>query len=213
MSHLLAFSLLLAAGGDETSKQLRSLSAAGSYEFSIQDGGPAESVTGKFQKGAPVWFLADKIEFFRKGELLVYKQKDKWQKTRTGTLSDPLVILIPSAKVRKARLPHEELATLDKVWAAVKASEEKEHTVLTGELTEKAAKELARTDQRGVAQGGKAQVWLDAKGRLVKYEITIRLQGRIGGAEIDGMATKLVTLGAIGATKVSVPDEAKKVLE
>lgn len=213
MAHL--FLLMTALGTDGDEKSFSSLINAANYQFRFEESGPpSPPVEGKFQKGLPVHFRADGIEFYRAGEVLVYKDKDAWQRTRTGTLSDPLRILGPSAKVRAARLPHEELAQLDKFWTAVRKSKDgKGQTLLTGDLDEKGAKALARSENRPVAQGGKAQVWLDAKGQVVRYQITIRLLGRLGDAEVDGTATKAVAVSRVGTTKVEVPAEAKKVLE
>ncbi|MFO0966578.1 MAG: hypothetical protein U0793_13475 [Gemmataceae bacterium] len=212
MSVVLSISVTFFAAGADAAKGPSDLGKAGSYEFTIQEG-PAASVAGKFHKDTPIWFKADGIEFFRKGEVLVYKDAGKWQKTRTGTLSDPLRILGPSAKVRSARVPHEELATLEKVWIDVKKTDMKGKTVISGVFKEKGAKALARSEQRAVAQGGAGRVFLDEKGRLTGYEITIRLQGRLGGADVDGMATKTVTLSGIGMTTVDLPTEARKALE
>src|SRR5262245_19078620 len=95
--------LILLAGtsrGDE--KQLadaaRQTAELSGYSFTIEEGnagekGTRQQVAGKYQKGQPIFFLADKIEFYKKGEVLVYKDGDNWQKSRTGTLSDPLRIL------------------------------------------------------------------------------------------------------------------------
>jgi hypothetical protein len=207
MSNLLSLlSLCCGAGKTETVKAPFAL--ADSYEFVIKLGDA--SVAGKFQAGVPAYFKADGIDFFRHKDVLVYKDADMWQKARTGTLSDPLRILGPSAKVRSARLPHEELKTLEKV-GRFKTSKEKGETFLAGELDEKAAKELARSESRSVARGGSARVWLGPKG-ATKYEIVIRVQGKLGDAEVDGMETKIVTIDGIGATRVEAPPAVKKLL-
>jgi hypothetical protein len=213
MRHLLciivAFALGNAAGaGDDVAKTLRPIVAAESYQFSIKSG-PGAAVEVKYQKDQPLFVEADKIEFFRKGDLLVYKTGDGWQRTRTGTLSDPLRILGASAKVRAVRLPHEELAILAKALKKVERNER----LLSGEFDADAAKALARTEDRDLARGGTAKLWLDADGRLAKYEIAIRVQGRRGNADVDGVITTTVALANVGATKVTVPDAAKKALE
>ena len=58
------------------------------YQFTIEESGPGSGVTGKFQQGQPVSFRADGIDFFRQDDVLVYSDAGKWQRTRTGTLSD-----------------------------------------------------------------------------------------------------------------------------
>lgn len=210
---LILVGLALIAGtaraGDNLTKALRGVTSADSYSFTVQDNAANSSVEVKFQKDVPLYCKADKIEFFRKAEVLVYKQDDAWQRTRTGTLSDPLRILIPSAKVRAVRLPHEELAILGKALVKFKTVEK----VATGDFDAESAKKLARTEDRDLARGGTAKLWLDGDGKLVKYEIAILVQGVRGNAEVEGVMTRTVTVSALGTTKVELPAGAKKALE
>lgn len=213
---MLTFLLLLAAQGgpDKAAAPLQTLATARGYEFTIEDAKqPGKAVTGKYQKGAPVFFRADNIEFFRAGKVLVYKDAGTWHRPRTGTISDPLRILAGTAKVRSARLPHEELAQLDKLWTGIKKDIDKGQTRLSGDLDKKAAEQLAPAENRSVAQDGKAQVWLDKDGQVIRYLITIRLQGRRGNVEVNGTAARSISVSGVGATKVDVPAEAKKLLE
>lgn len=193
--------------GDDLAKVLAPVTTAESYAFTVANASE-KAVECKYQKGMPLSVRADGIDFFRQDQIMVYEQGGVWQRTRTGTLSDPLRILIPSAKVRAIRLPHEELAILSKGLKNVK----KDAMTLTGELPADAAKSLARTEDRDLARGGSVKLWLDAQGRLVKYETSIRVQGRRGNAEVDGTVVKTVTLSNVGMTKVNVPAEAKKAL-
>ena len=87
----------------------------------------------------------------------------------------------------------------------MKSKKEKGLATLSGDLDEKAAKLLARSENRPVAQSGKAVVWLDAKGQVAKYQIQLRLQGRLGGADVDGEITKTVVISNVGSTRVEVP--------
>jgi hypothetical protein len=212
---LVAFVAITAAveAGDELTKALQTVSSADSYAFTLQDNPTGPGVEAKFQKGQPHYFKADRIEFFRKGDVLVYKQNDAWQKTRTGTLSDPLLILGASAKVRAARLPHEELAVLGKALTNVKKTAEKDGVLVTGDFAAEPARQLARSENRDLARGGTAKLWLAGDGRLAKYEIAIRVQGRLGNAEVDGTLIRTTSLSDLGKTKVELPAEAKKALE
>jgi hypothetical protein len=209
---LLAALAAPAADADDLAKALRAATGADGYAFTVRENGGAE-VEGKYQKGRPVSLRADRIDFFKKGDALVYKQADGWHKAKTGTLSDPLAILGASAKARGTRLPGDELAGLEKRLRNLKKSEEKGQVVYGGDLTEEGAKALAKSEDREVARGGTAKLWLDDKGRPARYEITIRLKGRRGNAEVDGEAMKAVTLKELGAAKVEVPDAVKKLLE
>jgi hypothetical protein len=198
----------LARAGDDPVKFLKPITGADSYAFSVSDQAQA-AVEVKYQKGVPLHCVADKIEFFRTDKVLVYKDKDVWQRTRTGTLSDPLRILAPSAKVRAVSLPHEELAILGKALGKLKKTD----GILIGTFDEENAKKLARTEDRDLARGGTAQIWLDDKGNLSKYEIAIRVQGVRGNADVDGVMTRTVSVSGVGATKVELPAAAKKALE
>ena len=208
-----------AASADDTlANALKQASAADSYAFTVEEKpgpGSGGGVEGKYQKGRPVFAKADKIEFFKQGEAVAYKEKDAWTRSRTGTLSDPLRVLGAVAKVRSLRLPHEEVAALANSAKAAKKSDAKEDglTVYTAPLDAAAAQKLARSEHRSVARGGTAKFWVNADGKLVKYATAIKVQGRIGNAEIDGTVNKTVSLSGIGMTKVEVPAEAKKVLE
>lgn len=195
-------------GGDDFAKALKVVTAAESYSFTLKEGAANAVVEARYQKDQPFYLKADKIEFFRKGEVLIYKQKDVWQKTRTGTLSDPLIILGASAKVWAVKLPHEEVAILGKALTNIKNAD----AMITGDFDADAAKKLARTEDRDLARGGTAKLWL-VDGRLVKYEIATRVQGRRGNAEVDGIMTRIVTIGDVGMVKVEVPEGAKKAFE
>jgi hypothetical protein len=209
---LLAALAVPAADDEGLAKALRAATGADSYAFTVRDT-PGGEVEGKYQKDRPVSLRADRIDFFKKGDALVYKQADGWHKAKTGVQSDPLIILGGSAKARGTRLPHDDLTGLEKRLRNLKKSEEKGQVVYSGELTEEGAKALAKSEDRDVARGGTAKLWLDDKGRPARYEIAIRLKGRRGNADVDGEATRTVTLKELGATKVEVPDEVKKLLE
>ena len=204
--------LASAADDDDLARALRAISQADSYAFALREGGGG-AVEGKYQKGRPPSFTTDRIDFFRKGDALVYRQGGRWQKAKTGTRSDPLAILGASAKVRGAHLPHEELADLAKHLPDVKKVEGRRHTVYSAGLTERGAQALAKPADREVARGGTARLWVDGQGRLTHYEITVRLKGRRGNADVDGEATRRVTIKDVGGTKVAVPDEVRKLLE
>jgi hypothetical protein len=209
---LVAATLALAAEEDDLAKALRAISQADSYAFTLRESGDG-AVEGKYQKDRPASFTADRIDFFKKGDALVYQQGGTWQKAKTGTQSDPLAILGASAKVRGARLPHEELGDLAKHLRNVKKAEEKKHTVYSAELTERGAQALAKPADREIVRGGTAKLWVDGQGRLTRYEITVRLKGRRGNADVDGEASRTVTIKDVGGTKVDVPDEVRKLLE
>lgn len=207
---LLALILPAAAWADDAA-DLRAAAAraasANSHAFTVQQG-PGKPLVGAWQKGQPLSVTADGIPFFKKGGRLVYKDAGKWQRTRTGTLSDPLRILGPSARVRTLVPPQEELARLAKEAKAVK----KEKDGFTATLTEEASRAWVPESERGVARGGSVRVHL-AGGSITRYVVKVRLMGRRGGAEVDGELTRTVELRDVGKAKVDVPKEAGKLLE
>lgn len=212
MSHLLLALTLTVGADDDLAKALRPLVTTDCYSFAVKDGTGA-AVEGTFQKDSPLHFRTDRIEFFRQGDVLVYRQGDTWQRTRTGTLSDPLPILAASARVKAVRPPHEELAKLSAGMTDVRTTVNKDGTTYTGILPEKVAKEMARGEDRDLARGGSATVRVDAKGRLTGYEVSIQVKGRRGDADVDGTVTRTVSVKDVGTARVGVPAAAKKALE
>jgi hypothetical protein len=208
-----------ASGTDRTlAEAARKTSALSGYSFTIEETpgqGTGGTFSGKYAKGQPVFFTADKIEFFKKGDALVYKDGEKWQRSKTGIQSDPLRILGAAAKVRGARLPHEELPELVKALQNVKkaAAQAEGTTVYTGTLNEEGAKKLTPAALRSVARDGQAQLWVGGDGQVHKYALTIRVQGKLGNAEIDSQLKRTVTLGDRGTARVELPEAAKKALE
>jgi hypothetical protein len=208
-----------AGGKDEAAQELskaaEKAATAKSYTFQIEERpgrGTGGAFTGKYAQGQPTFFKADGIEFFKTGKALAYEQGGKWHRSKTGTESDPLRILGAAAKVRRAALPHEELAGFAKNLKRVKKAQEKGQTVYSGDLTDAAVKRLAPSEFRSVAQSGQAKVWVDG-GQVTRYAISLRLQGRLGGAEVDGTSLRTVTLSDPGKTNLEVPVAARKALE
>ncbi len=201
---------------EELGRAARKTAAAASYAFRIEERpgrGTGGAVTGGYALGQPVFFLSDGIRFYRKGQALVYEQGGRWHRSKTGTESDPLRILGAAAKVRRAALPHEELASLSRDFKSVTRRQEKGQTVYTGELTEAAVKRLAPSEFRSVARSGRAQAVVDAGGLLTRYTVEIRAKGRLGNAEVDATVARTVTLTEIGTARLEVPAAARKALE
>ncbi len=219
---VLAAALILAPfaaaadGDDDLTKVFERTSTLEGYTFQIENKlGGGGAVEGTYQKGQPVFLQADRIPFYKSGDVLVYKHGDTWTRTKRGVESDPLVILGASAKVTAARLPHEELIGLAKSLKDAKKSDKKEDgcLVYSGDLTQEGAKKLAPSEFQNVVRGGTARVWINGDGAVVKYTLSIRIQGKRGNAEVDGTTEKTVKLSDIGSAKVDVPEGAKKVLE
>lgn len=199
--------------GDDADKTvaaaLKKAAAAESFTLKIVED-KADPVEVHYQKGQPVHIKAEKIELFKKGDALVYREGDKWMKSRTGTLSDPLRVLGAVAKARTVRLPGDDLAGLE---GKIKNLKKGDGMIFQGDLTDAGVQALVRTEHKGVAKAGKIFIELNKNGDLVQYGVEIRLQGRIGNAEIDGTSSRRVTLTGVGATKVEVPEAASKAFD
>lgn len=207
--------LLAAAPVDDMplNKALQNLAASQSFRFVVNDGGATPSVEGRFERGKPVQLTAERIDFFRDGQKLIYYRDGAWHKPRTGTKSDPLIVMAATTKAQGCPSPIDEVIKVGKLMTNLKRTETDGPPIYSGELTAAAAKELAPPSDRDLAQGGLADVYLDAEGRLTKYRIDIVIRGRRGNADVDGRVTKTVTLTDFGRAKVEVPPAAKKALE
>lgn len=214
---LLAPMTLTAPAADSGKELTAGLKATGgweSYRFTVEpQPGAGAKLEGHYRKGRPLFCRVGPLRLFKQGEAIVYSDAGKWQRSRTGRLSDPLRVLGAVAQVRTVRLPHEELAALAKAVRAVKKTTEGGQTVYSATLDREAARALARPEHKGVAQGGSARFWVAKDGALTKYAVSIRVQGRIGGADIDGTVTKTVALSGVGKTSVEVPEAARKALK
>src|SRR5437763_939473 len=97
---------------EELERATRQAAAARSYTFQVDEqpgAGTGGAFSGKYVQGQPTHFQADGIDFFRQGKAIAYEQGGQWRRSKTGVASDPLRVLGAVAKVRRARLPHEEL--------------------------------------------------------------------------------------------------------
>jgi hypothetical protein len=200
---------------------VRKTVALGGYSFKIEETpgqGTGGAFQGRYAKGQPVWFNADRIEFYRQGSVLAYKDGEGWRRGKTGTESDPLRVLGAAAKVRAARLPHEELSEVLKGLRDIKRAADGPagstvQAVYTGSLDKPWAEKLAPRSLQSVTRGGRAKVWVGADGLVHRYALTLRVQGRLGNADIDGQVVRAVTLGDHGTARVEVPEAARKALE
>jgi hypothetical protein len=207
---MLPFLFVLATTGDDLAKSIQEATATERYIFEAETRN--SKIDGRYRKGTPLFVRADGVEFFRQEKRLVYLQDGKWHRTRTGTLSDPLRILGATAKVQSVRIPHEELAQLSKALKNLKKSNDKGALVVSGEFGEAEARELAPSEDRDVARGGVASVWID-NGKIVKYQIAITLKDRRGNVEVDGVLAKSVTIRQPEGAKYEIPEGAQKALE
>ncbi len=94
----------------------------------------------------------------------------------------------------------------------------KEGDVCTGDLTEDGAKKLLTFRRRSGGEGptvtgakGTVKFWIK-DGVLSKYEFNLKGKVSFNGNDFDNDRTTIVELKDVGATKLAVPEEAKKKL-
>jgi hypothetical protein len=215
---------LLAAqsAGEELAAAAKKSAETTSYSFKATVPGRGKNapgpVEGKYEKDQPVALKSGALEAFRKGGLLVYKEGEEWkraEKKKGEKRADPTLAL------QAVRLPHEELEGVDKYFQTVEKAEAKENdcTVYSGALAETAAASLAsggaKTANKAAAlkYSGTGKVWVNADGRIVKYEFKIKAAGERNGKTIDQSIDRTVEISDVGSAKVEIPEGAKKALE
>jgi hypothetical protein len=92
----------------------------------------------------------------------------------------------------------------------------KDGDVYSGDLTEEGAKTLLTFRPRSGGEGpsvsnakGSVKFWLK-DGALAKYELKVKGTVSFNGNEFDNDRTTTVVIKDVGATKVEVPEEAKR---
>jgi hypothetical protein len=112
----------------------------------------------------------------------------------------------------RTRLPATEAATILKHVKELKASD----GVISGELTEAGAKELATFRPRAGGQtfeptkaSGSVRFWVK-DGQLGKMEVKLASTTNVNGEEREFVRTTTYQITEVGTTKVEVPEDAKK---
>ena len=171
------------------------------YQFTIEESGSGSGVTGKFQQGQPVSFRADGIEFFRQGDVLVYRTR------ANGSVPAPAPFRSaphpwPVGQIRSARVPHEELAQLDKVWTNMKSKKEKGLVTLSGGLDKRPPSFSARSENRNFAvrQGRRLARCQGAGREIIKFSYASRADW---AGRVDGEISKTVAISDVGSTQAS----------
>jgi hypothetical protein len=221
MTILLA-ALLCQTANEEVAAAAKKAAEITRYSFKVtapaaRGKGAAGTVEGKFEKDQPVSLKSGALEAFRKGGLVVYKEGEEWKRAerKKGEKGpDPTVAL------QAVKLPHEELEAFDKYFQTVAKAEAKENdcAVFSGPLTETAAASLGSTGNKQAGKlnlkfAGTGKVWVNADGRIVKYEVDIKATGDRNGKAIDQTIKRTVEITDAGSAKVEVPEGAKKALE
>jgi hypothetical protein len=218
---------------DDIAAAASKLADAGNYSWkSTMDLGPNSQFTpgpteGKVDKDGYTWlsvtFNDNTSEGVKKGDKVAVKGEDGWQSGSEATAGDGgggfNATRMMARRMESLKAPAAEVQDLiSKVKDITKDGD-----AYSGELTEEGAKSLATMGfgRRGGNGGnrpgptdvkGSVKFWLK-DGVLTKYQSKVsgKRQNR-DGEEQAFERTTTVEVSGVGATKVSVPDEAKKKL-
>jgi len=193
-------------------------------------GGDPTKFEGKHETGVGTLVKTDTHEFVIVGENAVTRPRSEWKKVETD--DDPMAMQKNMMKMfggsQKVKTPHEDLAGFAKKLDKTKKKEAKEKVgevecdLYDADLTEDAAKEwmeellpMGKFMQQipDVTFTAKAKVWVDKDGRIVKYVSSGTMSASIQGQDFEMSATKTVNLSDVDATKVEIPEEAKKAMK
>jgi hypothetical protein len=216
---------------DDVIAAAKKLADAGSYSWkATMDMGPNSQFTpgptkGKTEKEGYTWlsvtFNDNTTEGVSKGGKVAIKTEDGWQTAEEagggGGGGGFNAGTFMARRMQNLKVPAAEVEDLASKTEAIK----KEGDTYSGDLTEEGAKALLTMGFRGRG-GGKAPAPTNAKGAvkfwikdgvITKYESKVsgKRQNR-NGDEVDVQRTTTVELNDVGATKVEVPEAAKKKL-
>lgn len=130
------------------------------------------------------------------------------------------------AATRPIRAPHEDFAAYPKRVARVKKAGAKEAVgdreceIYESEFTEEGAREAVRSilpmarwiDRIRSEMTASERVWVDPEGRILKVETAAKIVANVQGRDLEITATRTAALSGFDATKVEIPEAAKKVL-
>jgi len=195
-----------------------------SWKSTVEGGqqrrGPTE---GKTQKdGLTMLIIAagdNTMDVFIKGEKGAVKTADGWKSfeeaSQDTSQQNPARFISRMARGFKApAVQAQDLAGKTKELT-------KSEDAYSGELTEEGAKELLTFGRRRNADAANAPQVSNAKGTvkfwvkdgvLTKFETKVEAKMEFNGDEIDASRTTTTEIKEVGATKVNVPDAAKKKL-
>lgn len=215
---------------DDVAAAASKLAGSGSYSWTATiDLGPNSQFTpgpteGKIDKDGYTWlsvtFNDNTTEGIKKGDKVAIKGEDGWQSASDadsgggggGGGFNPVTFM--TRRMQNLKPPAAEVQDLLSKVKDLK----KDGETYSGDLTEEGAKSLLTMGRRG---GGGASAPTDAKGSIkiwIKDGVLAKYQSKVSGErEFDGEERNIertitVEVKDIGATKVSVPDEAKKKL-
>lgn len=219
MTGLLITALLLQADA-EVAAAVAKTKAADRYAFKVEisllggEGSQSAVVEGRYQKDQPVWMKSGEVEVYRKGETVAVLKKGEWKQETRDTDRRRTRGAFTVGALRALKLPHDELAGLEKRFTGFRKLEAKEgdQDVYLADLTEAAAKALIAENSERREEGtpeGTGRFWITPTGQIAMVEIIARVKKSKGK---DSGVSMWITMSDVGSAKVEVPEEAAKAL-
>jgi hypothetical protein len=196
-------------------------------------GGPQSfKYEGKFQKDVGQMITTDTMEFVKIGTITAQRPRGDWRVVEDnpqgggggggGQRGRGMGGFFGQRGAPSG--PGEDLADfgtkLDKCKKTDKSEKvgDADCSIYEGALTVDAAKAfmpMSRMLDRmgGGDVSGTAKIWIDGDGRLVKYELTTKLEADVQGNAVSMSQTRTVTLSGVNDTKVEIPEAAKAAIE
>lgn len=221
-----ALTLCLADAKEDVKAAAKKLSDAPNYSWTAVteiEGGQSTPapINGKAEKGGFAVLTQERdgntTTAVLKGDKGVLKTEDGWQtaeELRAAASGGGGGGGRMRGQLLRSRIPGDEAGKLADKVKELKASD----GVVSGDLTEEGAKELAAFG-RGGRPGGQApepknakasvKYWLK-EGQISKVQVKISSTVNIQGEDRNMTRTTTYELKAVGTTKVEVPEEAKK---
>jgi hypothetical protein len=198
-------------------------------ESLIKDAG-AEPIRfeGRVDRAVGATVKTDLHEFAMAGGRTAVRPTVEWRALKDDNGDLQRLLYQALAGARGFRLPHDEFGSWPKALASVKRTEtvekvgDKDGRVYEGEFTTESSRELLHAlfpigkwmDRIPIERPtGTARAWINGEGRLLKLELSAKVAASIQGQPVQLSATRTTTFSDVDSTKVTISDEAKKVLE
>jgi len=196
---------------------------------------PEQTFSGSFEDGVGSHILTDASEFISVGDKSVTRPRGEWRMVEApggggggGGGGNPFgrggMGRMMGMFSGTPKSPHDELKEIDTKLSSAKKSAlaekvgEIDCTVYECELTEDAAREnapmgrfLDRIPDTQVS--GTLKVWVDGEGRPAKFQLTVKVSASFQGNDFEVSTVRTVSISKFGETKVTIPEDAKAVLE
>lgn len=192
-------------------------------------GGEASRFEGRFERASGSWVKTDAFEFVTAGGKTAARPLPEWRAVKDDDGAEVQRLLYQAlAGTRAPRLPHEDFAAWPRAVGGVRKTDvkeavgDKEGRLYEVDFARESAREIVRVlfpmgrwmDRIPIDKyAAAARVWIDAEGRILKVETSAKATTSIQGNEVQLSATRTTTITDYDAAKVSIPAEARKILD